>query len=98
MPFQAESSSHADSLDPEGIFLFATATAPTRESFFPIFTPPCRLTLKGRRQLAAETNKWEKLTATIARILYGQTGRVSRRTGSWMVSLIQLAEAYVGKL
>jgi PadR family transcriptional regulator PadR len=28
-----------------------------------------RLTAKGRRQLAVETNKWEKLTGAIARIL-----------------------------
>ena len=28
-----------------------------------------RLTPKGRKQLAAETNKWEKLAAAIARIL-----------------------------
>ena len=28
-----------------------------------------RLTTKGRRQLAVETNKWEKLAAAIARIL-----------------------------
>jgi transcriptional regulator len=28
-----------------------------------------RLTAKGRRQLAVETNKWEKLAAAIARIL-----------------------------
>src|SRR5437016_12001317 len=28
-----------------------------------------RLTAKGRRQLAVETNKWDKLTGAIARIL-----------------------------
>src|SRR5712692_1764989 len=28
-----------------------------------------RLTAKGRKQLAAETSKWDKLTAAIARIL-----------------------------
>jgi PadR family transcriptional regulator PadR len=37
-----------------------------------------RLTAKGRRQLAVETNKWDKLAAAIARILRptGQEGQL----------------------
>jgi PadR family transcriptional regulator PadR len=34
-----------------------------------------RLTAAGRRQLAVETNKWEKLAFAIARILRPQEGR-----------------------
>src|SRR5260370_2482588 len=46
-----------------------------------------RLTPKGRRQLAAETSKWGKLAAAIARILQPAGGRTMRRLNRMMEDL-----------
>jgi transcriptional regulator len=36
-----------------------------------------KLTPKGRKQLAVETSKWDKMAGAIARILHGGTARTS---------------------